>query len=83
LSSPKINKITLDNFQERVYRFSILKRGDIMEKDFTITQQREIAEARDAYHRVILAALEANDVDYSAMDITEVGESIALEGRLF
>ena len=54
-----------------------------MEKDFTITQQREIAEARDAYHRVILAALEANDVDYSAMDITEAGESIALEGRLF
>ena len=51
--------------------------------EFTKEQQRRVDEARDAFHRATIDVLKEVGVDFMDLDITEVGESIALEGRLF
>lgn len=51
--------------------------------DFTKEQQQRVDAARDEFHRVTLDVLKEAGVDFSELDITEAGESIALEGRLF
>lgn len=51
--------------------------------EFTKEQQRRVDESRDAFHRVILDVLKEQGVDFSDLDITEAGESIALEGQLY
>lgn len=50
--------------------------------DFTNEQRRRVDEARNAFHRATIDVLKDNGVDTDELDITEAGESIALEGRL-
>jgi len=51
--------------------------------EFTKEQQRRVDAARDEFHRATLEVLKEAGVDYTDLDITEAGESIALEGELF
>jgi len=50
---------------------------------FTEEQKRRVDAARDEFHRATLDVLKETGVDFSSLDITEAGESIALEGVLF
>ena len=50
--------------------------------EFTKEQRAAVDEARDAFHLAVLAALREQGVDSNTLDITEAGESIALEGYL-
>lgn len=51
--------------------------------EFTKEQQKRVDTARDEFHRATLEVLKEAGIDYSELDITEAGESIALEGQLF
>lgn len=53
-----------------------------MRIDFTREERDAIEQARDAFHNAILHALKAHGVDIftTVNDVTDVGESIALEG---
>ncbi len=51
--------------------------------NFTKEQQRRVDTARNEFHRATLDVLKEENVDFSDLDITEAGESIALEGALF
>jgi len=51
--------------------------------EFTLEQRQRVEEARDAFHFAVLAVLRENDIDSTELDITEAGESIALEGVLY
>jgi len=50
--------------------------------EFTKEQQRRVDEARDEFHRATIEVLKEQGVDFTNLDITEAGESIALEGVL-
>jgi hypothetical protein len=50
--------------------------------EFTKEQRRLVDAARNAFHRAVMAVLTEAGVDYTTLDITEAGESIALEGYL-
>jgi hypothetical protein len=50
--------------------------------EFTQEQRRRVDQARDEFHRQTLDVLKEAGVDFSSLDITEAGESIALEGIL-
>lgn len=44
-------------------------------------EEREAVEtARDAMHRAVISILKARGLDYLSADLSELGESIALEG---
>lgn len=51
--------------------------------EFTKEQQARVDQARDEFHRATLDVLKEAGVDNSSLDITEAGESIALEGALY
>lgn len=53
-----------------------------MRIDFTKEERRTVDNARDAFHRAVLDVLKAHTVNVfdKVGDVTEVGESIALEG---
>lgn len=51
--------------------------------EFTKEQRDRVDEARDQFHLAVQAVLKEQGVDITDLDITEAGESIALEGRLF
>jgi len=50
---------------------------------FTKEQQKRVDIARDAFHRATLDVLKEQGIDSMSLDITEAGESIALEGALY
>lgn len=54
-----------------------------MNVEFTKEQQRRVDQARDLFHSATLDVLKEAKVDYTNIDLTEAGESIALEGQLF
>jgi hypothetical protein len=56
--------------------------GNIYETEFTKEQISRVDQARDEFHRATLDVLKEAGIDYGALDITEAGESIALEGFL-
>lgn len=49
---------------------------------FTKEQQRRVDQARDEFHRATLDVLKEAGVNSDSLDVTEAGESIALEGML-
>lgn len=50
---------------------------------FTKEQQRRVDAARDEFHRATLDVLKEQGINFDSLDITEAGESIALEGMLY
>jgi hypothetical protein len=50
--------------------------------EFTFGQRQTVDIARDAFHQAVLDVLKKQNVDYADIDLTEAGESIALEGYL-
>jgi hypothetical protein len=49
-------------------------------QEVSTESRRAIDAARDELHRVTIAALKTEGIDYVNIDLTEAAESIALEG---
>lgn len=50
--------------------------------NFTAEQQKRVDEARTQFHFVVMDVLKESSIDFSEIDLTEAGESIALENTL-
>jgi hypothetical protein len=51
-------------------------------QEVSTESRRAIDTARDELHRVTMAALKSDGIDYTNLDLTEAAESIALEGMV-